>query len=103
MSDPSEDNVRRGIASGAARVVLPAGRIHLSQTLQVPAGMTLIGAGADRTHFTASASIGQGQAMIEGAGRGIVMADFSLDGRAEDGEAPATGFSYRASGTDSPA
>lgn len=77
----SDEAIRRAIASGAARLILPAGRIFLNQTLRVPSGTALIGAGADRTMFEASDAIGPGEAVIESGGTGVVLTNFSVDGR----------------------
>lgn len=99
VSDPVEDRVREAIASGAARVVLPPGRIVLGRTLHIPSGMTLVGAGPRRTLFVASGRMRQEHAMIEGAGRGIVLADFALDGGAGAGHGvQLTGFGHRLAG-----
>lgn len=98
VSQPTEGAVRRAIASGASRIVLPEGRIVLSQTMQVPPGTILIGAGADRTIFTVSAAVGPGQAMMEGSGDGIVLADFAMDGRARSEGGAGHGIQLSGSG-----
>lgn len=96
LSDPDEDAIRLAVSSGARRVVLPAGRIVLSQTLRIPPGLRLTGAGADQTVFTASTAIGPGQALMEGDGNGIVLENFSLDGQAES--ARGAGYGLKLSG-----
>jgi hypothetical protein len=95
---PDEAAIRRGIASGARRLILPAGRISLARTLTLPPGVSLIGAGADRTLFFAGDGLGPANAMIEATGEGVVLSDFSVDGQARGDGGAGHGIEMRGSG-----
>jgi len=98
VSRPSQDSILRGIDAGAARLILPAGRIVLSRTLRIPPETALVGAGTNQTRFEASGAMGPGQALIEGFGTGVVLTNFSLDGRARDGGGAGHGVQLSGSG-----
>ncbi len=94
----TESAVREGLASGASRVILPAGRIVLNRPLEIGTGTSLIGAGSERTVFEATVEIGAGQAMIDVVGTGVSLSDFAVNGRAQDSLGAGHGIQMSGSG-----
>lgn len=97
VRSPDEAALRAGLASGARRVRLPVGRITLENPVVVPSGVTLVGAGSTASVIQASPRLSASQAMIEAMGQGITLADFGVDGRAQDPDG--VGHGIQISGT----